>query len=125
MLPPPPTKPWNLPPPSPIEPHLALLCCPPLPSPLHAPSPQHPPAGTKALVKLNRVLIDQADAAVISEGEEVTLMDWGNAIVTVRWARVLRMCVFVCLHLLVLMFVCLWVSMNACCDCFFGGGGEL
>jgi glutamyl-tRNA synthetase len=33
-------------------------------------------------VKLNRVLIDQADAAAISEGEEVTLMDWGNAVVT-------------------------------------------
>lgn len=46
-------------------------------------TPQCPEAGTKTLVKLGRVLIDQADAAAISEGEEVTLMDWGNAVVTV------------------------------------------
>lgn len=41
-------------------------------------------AGMKTLVKLARVLIDQADAAAVGEGEEVTLMDWGNAVVTVR-----------------------------------------
>ena len=28
--------------------------------------------------------LDQADAQAVSEGEEVTLMDWGNAIIQVR-----------------------------------------
>ena len=28
--------------------------------------------------------LDQADAQAVSEGEEVTLMDWGNAIIRVR-----------------------------------------
>jgi glutamyl-tRNA synthetase len=45
---------------------------------------KHPPAGTKQLVKLGRVWLDQADAAAVAEGEEVTLMDWGNAIIKVR-----------------------------------------
>ncbi|KAI8476061.1 MAG: tRNA synthetases class I, catalytic domain-containing protein [Monoraphidium minutum] len=43
---------------------------------------KHPPAGSKTLVKASRVLLDQADAAAVAEGEEVTLMDWGNAVVT-------------------------------------------
>lgn len=46
--------------------------------------PQHkknPALGTKKLCLLNRVLIDQADAATLAEGEEVTFMDWGNVIV--------------------------------------------
>ena len=30
------------------------------------------------------VWLEQEDAQAISEGEEVTLMDWGNAIVQVR-----------------------------------------
>ena len=30
---------------------------------------------------MNRVWIDQADALEIKEGEEVTLMDWGNTII--------------------------------------------
>ena len=45
---------------------------------------KNPAAGTKQLVKLNKVWLDQADAQQIKEGEEVTLMDWGNAIVKVR-----------------------------------------
>ncbi len=28
--------------------------------------------------------LDQADARAVAEGEEVTLMDWGNAIIRVR-----------------------------------------
>ncbi len=28
--------------------------------------------------------LDQADAAAVAEGEEVTLMEWGNAVVEVR-----------------------------------------
>ena len=28
--------------------------------------------------------LDQADAQAVAEGEEVTLMDWGNAIIRVR-----------------------------------------
>lgn len=38
--------------------------------------------GTKDVVFYNKVLIDQADAALIEDQEEVTLMDWGNVIVT-------------------------------------------
>lgn len=33
------------------------------------------------LYHLQRIWWDQADAAVVAEGEEVTLMGWGNAIV--------------------------------------------
>ncbi|CAI7793527.1 unnamed protein product [Closterium sp. NIES-53] len=42
---------------------------------------KHPPAGMKATVFARRVWLEGADARVIKEGEEVTLMDWGNAIV--------------------------------------------
>eukprot|EP00775_Hariotina_reticulata_P007441 gene7441-7651_t len=38
-------------------------------------------AGTKQLVKLDRVWVEQADAAALVEGQEVTLMDWGNALI--------------------------------------------
>ena len=38
-------------------------------------------AGTKATTYTKRVWIEYADASSISEGEEITLMDWGNAIV--------------------------------------------
>ncbi|KAI4349847.1 hypothetical protein L6164_010396 [Bauhinia variegata] len=38
-------------------------------------------AGEKATTYTNRIWIDYADAEVLSAGEEVTLMDWGNAIV--------------------------------------------
>lgn len=35
------------------------------------------------------VWLEQADATAIKEGEEVTLMDWGNAIVKVLALRTL------------------------------------
>ena len=38
-------------------------------------------AGKKATTFANRIWLDYADAAAISKGVEVTLMDWGNAIV--------------------------------------------
>jgi glutamyl-tRNA synthetase len=38
-------------------------------------------AGKKATYFSNRILLDQADASAVTVGEEVTLMDWGNAIV--------------------------------------------
>ncbi|XP_077226825.1 glutamyl/glutaminyl-tRNA synthetase, class Ic [Tasmannia lanceolata] len=38
-------------------------------------------AGQKATTYTNKIWIDYVDAATISEGEEITLMDWGNAIV--------------------------------------------
>jgi glutamyl-tRNA synthetase len=38
-------------------------------------------AGNKATTYTKRIWIDYADAESISAGEEVTLMDWGNAIV--------------------------------------------
>uniref|UniRef100_A0A383W857 glutamate--tRNA ligase n=1 Tax=Tetradesmus obliquus TaxID=3088 RepID=A0A383W857_TETOB len=37
--------------------------------------------GSKTLLKLGRVWLDQADGQEVQEGEEVTLMDWGNAII--------------------------------------------
>jgi hypothetical protein len=30
------------------------------------------------------VWLEQEDASIISQGEEVTLMDWGNAVIEVR-----------------------------------------
>lgn len=38
-------------------------------------------AGKKATVFTKRVWLDHADAAAVSAGEEVTLMDWGNAFI--------------------------------------------
>jgi len=38
-------------------------------------------AGNKATTFTNRIWLDYADASAISKGEEVTLMDWGNAII--------------------------------------------
>ena len=35
---------------------------------------------------LQDVWLEQADAALLTENEEFTLMDWGNAIVRVRLA---------------------------------------
>ena len=49
---------------------------------------KHPPAGHKATLYSRRIWMDGADAAAISEGEEVTLMDWGNAIVQKKERRV-------------------------------------
>ncbi|KXZ44656.1 hypothetical protein GPECTOR_64g150 [Gonium pectorale] len=42
---------------------------------------KHPPAGKKAVTRARQLWIDQADATTLSEGEEVTLMEWGNAVV--------------------------------------------
>ncbi|GAB4821570.1 hypothetical protein N2152v2_008616 [Parachlorella kessleri] len=42
---------------------------------------KYPPAGKKAQLRTSEIWLDQADAAAVSEGEEVTLMDWGNAII--------------------------------------------
>ena len=36
--------------------------------------------------------LDQADAQVVSEGEEVTLMDWGNAFIRVRKSSPVARC---------------------------------
>lgn len=41
---------------------------------------KYPPAGEKQSVRSSRIWIDLADAQAVAEGEEVTLMDWGNAI---------------------------------------------
>ena len=38
-------------------------------------------AGYKAITFANRIWLEYADASAISVGEEVTLMDWGNAII--------------------------------------------
>lgn len=42
---------------------------------------KNPDLGTKKVFYSSKVLIDQEDAAVLTDGEEFTLMDWGNAIV--------------------------------------------
>ncbi|KAG6750325.1 hypothetical protein POTOM_044813 [Populus tomentosa] len=42
---------------------------------------KHEGAGEKATTFTNRIWIDHADAESISVNEEITLMDWGNAIV--------------------------------------------
>jgi glutamyl-tRNA synthetase len=43
--------------------------------------PKNPDVGTKEICMFNKVLIDLADAKEIEDGEELTLMQWGNAIV--------------------------------------------
>ncbi|PSC73885.1 glutamyl-tRNA synthetase [Micractinium conductrix] len=45
--------------------------------PRHA---KHPPAGTKQQMRSSSLWLEQADAQALSEGEEVTLMGWGNAV---------------------------------------------
>lgn len=42
--------------------------------------PKNPNVGTKRQIRTKELWIDQADAASVEEGEEVTLMGWGNAI---------------------------------------------
>uniref|UniRef100_A0A6N2LKR2 glutamate--tRNA ligase n=1 Tax=Salix viminalis TaxID=40686 RepID=A0A6N2LKR2_SALVM len=42
---------------------------------------KHEGAGEKATTYTNRIWVDHADAELISVNEEITLMDWGNAIV--------------------------------------------
>lgn len=44
---------------------------------------KHPPAGVKVLRRGPLIWIEQRDAALLKDGEEFTLMDWGNAIVQV------------------------------------------
>jgi glutamyl-tRNA synthetase len=43
--------------------------------------PKNPDVGTKDIVGYNQILIDLADAKDIVDGEEVTLMSWGNAVI--------------------------------------------
>ncbi|CAD0092133.1 unnamed protein product [Aureobasidium vineae] len=45
---------------------------------LHA---KNPAVGQKKVVFSKNILLDQVDAASFAEGEEITLMNWGNAIV--------------------------------------------
>lgn len=47
---------------------------------------KYPPAGEKATTKMSTVLLEQVDAQMVSEGEEVTLMDWGNCFIRVSAA---------------------------------------
>jgi glutamyl-tRNA synthetase len=42
---------------------------------------KHPPAGEKVGVRASDILLDSLDVVELNEGEEVTLMDWGNAII--------------------------------------------
>eukprot|EP01025_Chloroclados_australasicus_P012110 TRINITY_DN15522_c0_g1_i1.p1 TRINITY_DN15522_c0_g1~~TRINITY_DN15522_c0_g1_i1.p1 ORF type:complete len:190 (-),score=31.23 TRINITY_DN15522_c0_g1_i1:311-880(-) len=49
----------------------------------YATVPKHkknPDVGKKTLCKAPVIFIEQVDAAALKEGEEVTLMDWGNCI---------------------------------------------
>lgn len=46
--------------------------------------PKNPAAGNKVQMRSASLLLDQADAVLLGEGEEVTLMAWGNAIIKVR-----------------------------------------
>ncbi|GMM39002.1 glutamate--tRNA ligase [Saccharomycopsis crataegensis] len=53
-------------------------------TPVMEEKPKHkknPAVGKKPVYYYNKVLIDQADAELIKDGEELTLMDWGNVIV--------------------------------------------
>jgi hypothetical protein len=43
-------------------------------------------------VVVEHVWLDQADGQEVQEGEEVTLMDWGNAIIKVRLICLLCCC---------------------------------
>ena len=43
--------------------------------------PKNPDVGTKNICMLNKVWIDLMDANEVADGEELTLMQWGNAIV--------------------------------------------
>lgn len=52
---------------------------------------KYEPAGKKASVRSSAIWLDQADARELKDGEEFTLMDWGNAVAQVgRVARVPR-----------------------------------
>jgi len=47
-------------------------------APLH---PKHSELGRKVVLQCDQIIIDQDDAKLIEQGEEITLMSWGNAIV--------------------------------------------
>eukprot|EP00239_Pterosperma_sp_CCMP1384_P010909 CAMPEP_0197860068 /NCGR_PEP_ID=MMETSP1438-20131217/35197_1 /TAXON_ID=1461541 /ORGANISM="Pterosperma sp., Strain CCMP1384" /LENGTH=720 /DNA_ID=CAMNT_0043476801 /DNA_START=19 /DNA_END=2181 /DNA_ORIENTATION=- len=42
---------------------------------------KHPAAGQKATTMMKSLWLDAVDAGAVKEGEEITLMDWGNAFV--------------------------------------------
>eukprot|EP00798_Chlamydomonas_sp_ICE-L_P023367 gene23367-30628_t len=42
---------------------------------------KYEPAGKKSQYRSNKILLDQVDCQEVKEGEEVTLMDWGNAFI--------------------------------------------
>lgn len=42
---------------------------------------KYAPAGMKKQIRTERILIDQEDAQLLHDGEEVTFMGWGNAII--------------------------------------------
>jgi len=42
---------------------------------------KNPDLGNKVITYLHRIFIEGDDAKLIKDGEEVTLMNWGNAIV--------------------------------------------
>lgn len=44
--------------------------------------PKNPEIGKKAVSRSNKIILEQDDAKLIKEGEEVTLMNWGNVIIT-------------------------------------------
>ncbi|KAK9473235.1 glutamyl-tRNA synthetase [Dipodascopsis tothii] len=42
---------------------------------------KNPAVGNKKLILADKILVEQEDAQTFKEGEEITLMDWGNAII--------------------------------------------
>jgi glutamyl-tRNA synthetase len=52
--------------------------------PIHKSIPRHKKnssLGNKIITYINKIWLEQIDAQIIEQGEEITLMDWGNAIV--------------------------------------------
>lgn len=45
---------------------------------------KNPKLGKKLLIKSSQILLDQIDAKNVKEGEEITLMDWGNCIIQTK-----------------------------------------
>ncbi|MCG8711260.1 hypothetical protein JHU04_004663, partial [Brenneria sp. 4F2] len=43
---------------------------------------KNPAVSEKKVIYSKNIIIDKADAEVLELGEEVTLMDWGNVIIT-------------------------------------------
>ena len=43
---------------------------------------KNPEVGNKPVIYSNQVLIDEADAEGLVDGEEITFMDWGNVIIS-------------------------------------------